>query len=81
MLGGSLSRYHTPVVNQGGGALVEELVKIAGPSVVGSLNGFVQDVARGGKVTTAAKARAAGVKRKAMTAAKNAYKRRRDILS
>ena len=83
MKGGSLSRYHTPTVpGQGGGALAEDLVRIAGPSVVGALNGFVQDVAGGTRALDAAKKRARGVKRKAPAAAQRAYKRVvRDLLS
>ena len=62
--------------------MVEDLVRIAGPSVVGALNGFVQDVAGGTKAMDAAKQRVRGVKRKAPAAAKRAYKRAvRDLLS
>lgn len=47
MQGGGLTRYHTPVVSQGGGGLGEELLKVAGPSVVRALQHTMQDVQRG----------------------------------
>jgi len=56
MLGGSLSRYHTPTV-QRGGALVEDLIKVAGPMVVDSMGRMVQDVQRGVKASDAMKQR------------------------
>ena len=48
MIGGSITRYHTPhVVSQTGGGLVEDLIKIAGPTVVGALDRGVQGVRQG----------------------------------
>ena len=44
MLGGSISRYHTPQLGSG---LVEDLIKIAGPTVVGALERGVTGVQRG----------------------------------
>ena len=41
MLGGSISRYHTPQLGSG---IVEDLIKIAGPTVVGALERGVTDV-------------------------------------
>jgi len=52
MLGGSLSRYYTPTV-QRGGALVEDLIKVAGPMVVDSMGRMVQDVQRGATASDA----------------------------
>ena len=49
MLGGSISRYHTPqlVAPQMGSGIAEDLIKIAGPTVVGALERGVTDVQRG----------------------------------
>ena len=44
MLGGSISRYHTPQLGSG---IVEDLIKIAGPTVVGALDRGVTDVQQG----------------------------------
>ena len=44
MLGGSISRYHTPQLGSG---IVEDLIKIAGPTVVGALERGVTDVQQG----------------------------------
>ena len=44
MLGGSISRYHTPQLGSG---IVEDLIKIAGPMVVGALERGVTDVQQG----------------------------------
>ena len=44
MLGGSISRYHTPQLGSG---IVEDLIKIAGPTVVGALERGVTEVQRG----------------------------------
>ena len=44
MLGGSISRYHTPQLGSG---IVEELIKIAGPTVVGALERGVTEVEQG----------------------------------
>ena len=46
MLGGSISRYHTPQLGSG---IVEDLIKIAGPTVVGALERGVTGVQRGQK--------------------------------
>ena len=46
MLGGSILRYHTPQLGSG---LAEELIKIAGPTVVGALERGVTGVQRGQK--------------------------------
>ena len=48
MLGGSITRYHTPhVVSQVGSGLAEELIKLAGPTVVGALERGVEGVRQG----------------------------------
>ena len=49
MLGGSISRYHTPhlVSTQTGSGIAEDLIKIAGPTVVGALERGVEGVQRG----------------------------------
>ena len=89
MRGGSLNRYHTPVVRQGGGGYEEELLKIAGPMISTSINDSVADVKRGVSAKGAMSKQAARVKRKLPKAAAKAglkatYKRAkraaRDIL-
>ena len=66
MLGGSISRYHTPQLGSG---IVEDLIKIAGPTVVGALERGVSGVQQGkraGKVFGREAKRVAGqLKRKA----------------
>ena len=48
MIGGSITRYHTPmVVSQTGSGLAEDLIKIAGPTVVGALERGVEGVQQG----------------------------------
>ena len=47
MYGGSISRYHTPHLVQTGSGLAEDLIKIAGPTVVGALERGVEGVQRG----------------------------------
>ena len=48
MRGGSLTRYHTPVVTQQDGkGLTEELIKIAGPLVVQQAQAGLRDIQRG----------------------------------
>ena len=48
MQGGSLTRYHTPVVmTQKGKGLAEELIKIAGPLIVQQAQAGLQDIQRG----------------------------------
>ena len=49
MRGGSLTRYHTPVVTkQDGKGLTEDLIKIAGPLVVQQAQAGLRDI-QGGK--------------------------------
>ena len=62
MLGGSLSRYHTPTV-QRGGALVEDLIKVAGPTIVDSMGRMVQDVQRGVTARDAVRQRGQALKK------------------
>ena len=48
MRGGSLTRYHTPVVTtQEGKGLAEDLIKIAGPLIVQQAQAGLQDIQRG----------------------------------
>ena len=48
MRGGSLTRYHTPVVTQQEGkGLAEELIKLAGPLIVQQAQAGLQDIQRG----------------------------------
>ena len=48
MHGGSLTRYHTPVVTpQEGQGLAEELIKLAGPLIVQQAQAGLQDIQRG----------------------------------
>ena len=48
MHGGSLTRYHTPVVTpQEGQGLAEELIKIAGPLIVQQAQAGLRDIQRG----------------------------------
>jgi len=48
MRGGSLTRYHTPVVTtQEGKGLAEELIKVAGPRIVQQAQAGLQDIQRG----------------------------------
>ena len=48
MRGGSLTRYHTPVVtSQEGKGLAEELIKVAGPLIVQQAQAGLQDIQRG----------------------------------
>ena len=49
MRGGSLTRYRTPVVTrkQDGGALAEELIKIAGPLILQQAQAGLQDIKAG----------------------------------
>ena len=50
MLGGSISRYHTPQLGSG---IAEDLIKIAGPTVVGALERGVTGVQQGQKAKDA----------------------------
>ena len=71
MRGGSLTRYHTPVLTkQEGKGLAEELIKLAGPLVVQQVQAGLQDIQR----KAPAMAWAAG-KHKAKRTAQNTYKR------
>ena len=55
MLGGSITRYHTPlVVSQVGSGLAEDLIKLAGPTVVGALERGVEGVQQGQRAQDAA---------------------------
>ena len=63
MQGGGLRRYHTPVVSQGGGGLGEELVKVAGPSVVRAIQNTMQDVQRGKSIRNSVATHGAQLKR------------------
>ena len=48
MRGGSLTRYHTPVITQQKGkGLAEELIKLAGPLIVQQAQAGLQDIQRG----------------------------------
>ena len=48
MRGGSLTRYHTPVVTtQEGKGLAEELIKIAGPLIMQQAEAGLRDIQRG----------------------------------
>ena len=48
MHGGSLTRYHTPVLTQQEGkGLAEDLIKLAGPLIVQQAQAGLQDIQRG----------------------------------
>ena len=48
MRGGSLTRYHTPVVtSQEGKGLAEDLIKLAGPLIVQQAQAGLRDIQRG----------------------------------
>ena len=47
MRGGALTRYHTPVLTQRRGGLAENLLKVAGPSVVNAMQHTLRDVQQG----------------------------------
>ena len=47
MQGGTLIRYRTPTVTQHGAGLAEELLKVAGPSVVTAMQNTMRDVQQG----------------------------------
>ena len=48
MRGGSLTRYHTPVVTtQEGKGLAEDLIKLAGPVIVQQAQAGLQDIQQG----------------------------------
>ena len=51
MRGGSLSRYHTPVLTlQKGSGLTEELIKLAGPLILQQAQAGLQDIQQGQSV-------------------------------
>ena len=51
MRGGSLTRYHTPVLTQQEGkGLAEDLIKLAGPLIVQQAQAGLQDIQRGKSV-------------------------------
>ena len=48
MRGGSLTRYHTPVLTpQDGKGLAEDLIKLAGPMILQQAQAGLQDIQRG----------------------------------
>ena len=55
MRGGSLTRYHTPVVTQRGAGLAENLLKVAGPSIVTAMQNTIRDVQQGKSLSASAK--------------------------
>ena len=87
MLGGSLRRYHTPTMK--GQGFTQELVKLAGPSVVRSIGHGLQAYEKGASATDALKSSGEvlkrGLKRKlpaavslaVKTKAKQTYKKKR----
>jgi len=54
--GGTLNRYHVPIVQKGGG-LAEQLLKIAGPSIVQAAKDTLNDVQSGKTVEESVKER------------------------
>ena len=44
--GGGLRRYHTPVVNQGGGGMARDLLNVARPDLLAALGDTLDDVAQ-----------------------------------
>ena len=88
MRGGSLTRYHTPVLTkQEGKGLAEDLIKLAGPLVVQQVQAGLQDIQRGKSAADTWADRSAqlsrGLKRKApamaWTAGKHKAKRQIDF--
>ena len=84
MRGGSLTRYHTPVVTtQEGKGLAEELIKLAGPLIVQQAQAGLQDIQRGHRgeqLTRGLKRKAPALawtvgKHKAKRTAQKTYKR------
>ena len=83
MLGGSLTRYHTPMLH--GEGFLRDLVKIAGPSLVRSLGHGLETYEKGASATEALKSSGEvlkrGLKQKAAAAVKNkakqTYKKKR----
>ena len=76
MLGGSISRYHTPQLGNG---MAEDLIKVAGPVVGGALQRGAEGVRRGKQAKDAFTQEAArlNLKRKASAVRQKVYKRRR----
>ena len=70
MLGGSISRYHTPQLGNG---LAEDLIKVAGPMVVGALQRGVEGVKTRERMVREGRQ----LKRKASAVPRKVYKRRR----
>ena len=68
MKGGSLTRYHTPLVSQGGKGLAKDLFKIAAPVVLDSASQTLEDLKAGKGIKQAlasmAGRTATGMKRK-----------------
>ena len=77
MRGGSLTRYHTPVLNkQEGKGLAEDLIKLAAPLVVQQAQAGLQDIQQGLSLADTLSNRGERVgKNKAKRTAKNTYKR------
>ena len=87
MLGGSLTRYHTPPMH--GSGFMQELVRLAGPSVMRSIGHGLQTYERGASASDAFKSSGEvlkrGLKRKipaaiglaVKTKAKQTYKKKR----
>ena len=63
MSGGSLIRYHTPILTQRGGGLEEALLKVAGPPVVTTLQHTLQDVKHGRSIADSVSQRGRELKR------------------
>jgi len=76
MRGGSLTRYHTPVLPQGGSGIAEELVQLAGPVVLKMGQNLVKGVEDGQTVGQAAQQATRGWKRKAASSALSYGKRK-----
>lgn len=55
MRGGSLKRYHTPELTQRGAGLAEQLLKIAGPSIIQAAKNTLSDVQQGKSLQASAK--------------------------
>ena len=68
-MSGSISRYHTPQLGNG---MAEDLIKVAGPMVVGALQRGVKGV----KVQERMAREGARLKRKASAVQQKVYKRR-----
>ena len=71
MCGGSLTRYHTPIIAQRGSGIAEDLVKTAGPAALRSGHEVMDRVVKGESLSKVAK----DLKRKLPAAAKRIAKR------